>query len=116
MCLAVPGKIVEIDGSTARVDFGGITREANIALVPEAVVDAYVLVHAGFAIQVLNEAEAEETLSLFRQMAEALDEDDGSATDAAAGGSAGDSRPGGSPASDSSIESSDGDGLKRENT
>jgi hydrogenase expression/formation protein HypC len=75
MCLAIPGKIIELDGDTARVDFGGITREASITLVPEAAVDSYVLVHAGFAIQVLNEAEAEETLSLFRQMAEALEGD-----------------------------------------
>jgi len=75
MCLAVPGRIIEIDGANARVDFGGITREANISLVPEAAVDSYVLVHAGFAIQVLNEAEAEETLSLFRQLAEALEDD-----------------------------------------
>jgi len=87
MCLAVPGKILQIDGDTARVDFGGITREANVTLVPEAAVDSYVLVHAGFAIQVLNEAEAEETLSLFRELAEALDDDGprpaepGSATD-----------------------------------
>ena len=76
MCLAVPGKVLEIDGDTARVDFGGITREANVILVPEAAVDSYVLVHAGFAIQVLSEAEAEETLSLFRQLAEALDNED----------------------------------------
>jgi hydrogenase expression/formation protein HypC len=76
MCLAVPGKILGIDGDTARVDFGGITREANVILVPEAAVDSYVLVHAGFAIQVLNEAEAKETLSLFRQLAEALDNED----------------------------------------
>jgi len=75
MCLAVPGRIIEIDGANARVDFGGITREANVSLVPEAAVDSYVLVHAGFAIQVLNEAEAEETLSLFRQLAEALEDD-----------------------------------------
>ena len=75
MCLAVPGRVLEIDGDTARVDFGGITREANVILVPEAAVDSYVLVHAGFAIQVLNEAEAEETLSLFRQLAEALDDE-----------------------------------------
>ncbi len=75
MCLAVPGKILEIDGDTARVNFGGITREANVVLVPEAAVDSYVLVHAGFAIQVLNEAEAEETLSLFRELAEALDDE-----------------------------------------
>jgi hydrogenase expression/formation protein HypC len=75
MCLAVPGRILQIDGDTARVDFGGVTREANVTLVPEAAVDSYVLVHAGFAIQVLNEAEAEETLDLFRQLAEALDGD-----------------------------------------
>jgi len=75
MCLAVPGKILEVDGDTARVDFGGITREANVILVPEAAVDSYVLVHAGFAIQVLNEEEAEETLSLFRQLAVALDDE-----------------------------------------
>ena len=80
MCLAVPGRIIELDGVNARVDFGGITREANVSLVPEAAVDSYVLVHAGFAIQVLNEAEAEETLSLFRQLAEALDEDSGAHT------------------------------------
>ena len=81
MCLAVPGRIIELDGATARVDFGGITREANVSLVPEAAVDSYVLVHAGFAIQVLNESEAEETLSLFRQLAEALDEDGKPGTD-----------------------------------
>jgi len=75
MCLAVPGKVMAIEGDTARVDFGGVTKEANVSLVPEAAVDSYVLVHAGFAIQVLNEEEAEETLSLFRQMAEALDDD-----------------------------------------
>jgi hydrogenase expression/formation protein HypC len=86
MCLAVPGKIIGIDGDTARVDFGGVTREANVSLVPEATVDSYVLVHAGFAIQVLNEAEAEETLSLFRQMAEALDEGGAPATGGREGG------------------------------
>jgi hydrogenase expression/formation protein HypC len=76
MCLAVPGRVIEIDGVTARVDFGGVTKDANVSLVPEAAVGSYVLVHAGFAIQVLNEEEAEETLSLFRQMAEALDADE----------------------------------------
>ena len=76
MCLAVPGRIIEIDGTKARVDFGGVTRDADLTLVPEAAVDSYVLVHAGFAIQVLNEAEAEETLKLFRELATALDEDD----------------------------------------
>ncbi len=75
MCLAVPGRIIEIDGTKARVDFGGVTREADLTLVPEAEVESYVLVHAGFAIQLLNEAEAEETLNLFRELATALDDD-----------------------------------------
>jgi hydrogenase expression/formation protein HypC len=76
MCLAIPGRIVEIDGATARVDFGGVTREANVSLVPQAVVDSYVLVHAGFAIELLDEHEAEETLKLFRELAEATDRDE----------------------------------------
>lgn len=94
MCLAVPGRIVEMNGSTARVDFGGVTREADVSLVPDAAVDSYVLVHAGFAIQVLNEAEAEETLGLFRELAEALDDD------GPGGASGGDSGAGGSPDAD----------------
>jgi hydrogenase expression/formation protein HypC len=73
MCLAVPGRVIEISGTTARVDFGGVTRDADLTLVPEVAVDSYVLVHAGFAIQVLNEEEAEETFSLFRDLARALD-------------------------------------------
>jgi hydrogenase expression/formation protein HypC len=74
MCLAIPGRIIEIDGATARIDFGGVTREANVSLVPQATVDTYVLVHAGFAIEVLDEHEAEETLRLFRELAGAADE------------------------------------------
>jgi hydrogenase expression/formation protein HypC len=75
MCLAVPGRIIEIDGTTAKIDFGGVTREANLTLVPEAAVDDYVLIHAGFAIQRLDEAEAQETLALFRELAETLDDE-----------------------------------------
>lgn len=75
MCLAVPGRISEIEGTTAQVDFGGVTREASLVLVPAAAAGDYVLVHAGFAIEVLNEEEAKETLSLFRELAESLDED-----------------------------------------
>lgn len=77
MCLAVPGRIIEKDGVKARVDFSGVTREADLTLVPEAEAGCYVLVHAGFAIQVLNEAEAEESLSLFRDLARAMDESEG---------------------------------------
>ena len=70
MCLAIPGKIIEIDKSKehATVDYGdGTRRKANISLVNVKTGD-YVLVHAGFAIQVLDEKEARETLDLFREM------------------------------------------------
>jgi hydrogenase expression/formation protein HypC len=70
MCLAIPGKIVSIDAEKqyATVDYGsGTKRQANITLV-DAHKGEYVLVHAGFAIQVLDEAEAQETLKLFRQI------------------------------------------------
>lgn len=74
MCLAVPGQIIETDGTKAKVDFGGLTRDADVTLVPEASVGDYVLVHAGFAIERLDEGEARETLELFRELAEALDD------------------------------------------
>jgi len=70
VCLAIPGKIVEIEKNHqhATVDYGdGTKRKANISLV-EVKKGDYVLVHAGFAIEVLDEKEAEETLSLFREM------------------------------------------------
>ncbi|MCK5635944.1 MAG: HypC/HybG/HupF family hydrogenase formation chaperone [Thermoplasmatales archaeon] len=70
MCLAIPGKIVEIDENKehATVDYGdGTKRKANITLVNVNIGD-YILVHAGFAIEVLNEKEAQETLNLFREI------------------------------------------------
>jgi len=70
VCLAIPGKIVDIDAEKERavVDYGdGTKREANITLV-EVKIGDYVLVHAGFAIQVLDEKDAEETLDLFREI------------------------------------------------
>lgn len=70
MCLAIPGKIVEIDNKKeyATIDYGGGTkRKANITLV-DAKNGDYVLVHAGFAIQIIDEKEAHETLDLFREM------------------------------------------------
>ena len=76
MCLAIPGKIVEIDKKKeyAQIDYGdGTKRKANISLV-EANIGDYVLVHAGFAIQVIDEKEANETLELFRQMLSAGEE------------------------------------------
>ena len=70
MCLAIPGKVIEIDKNKehASIDYGdGTKRNANITLVDVKVGD-YVLVHAGFAIEVLDEKEAQETLDLFREM------------------------------------------------
>jgi len=70
MCLAVPGKLIELDGNVGKVDYGGVESEVNMSLV-EADVGEYVIVHAGFAIEVLDEKEAQETLALFREMLEA---------------------------------------------
>ena len=70
MCLAIPGKVVNINKNKehAIVDYGeGTKRKANISLVNVKVGD-YVLVHAGYAIETLNEKEAEETMALFREM------------------------------------------------
>ena len=68
--MAVPARVLEINGDLAKVDFGGgITREVNIMLV-DVNVGEYVLVHAGYAIQVLDEKEAEETLALWREIME----------------------------------------------
>jgi hydrogenase expression/formation protein HypC len=71
MCLAIPAKVISIKQDKAEVDFGeGVLREANITLVNVKVGD-YVLVHAGYAIQVLDEKEAEETLELWNQILQA---------------------------------------------
>lgn len=68
MCLAVPAKVIELSSGdpltrTGRADFGGIVKEINLAFTPEAELGDYVLVHVGFAISVLNEAEAEKVLA-----------------------------------------------------
>jgi hydrogenase expression/formation protein HypC len=68
VCLAIPARIVEKKGDHAKVDFGdGVTREANISLVDVAIGD-YVIVHAGFAIEVLDHKEAKETLKLWEEL------------------------------------------------
>ncbi len=68
MCLAIPAKVMSIDGIKANVDFGqGVLREVNVTLV-DAKVGDYVLVHAGYAIQVMEEKEALETLSLWNEI------------------------------------------------
>ncbi|UCD26653.1 MAG: HypC/HybG/HupF family hydrogenase formation chaperone [Candidatus Bathyarchaeota archaeon] len=68
MCLAIPAKVLEIQGDVAKVDFGqGVVRDVNVMLV-EARVGKYVLVHAGYAIQVLDQEAAEETLRLWEEL------------------------------------------------
>jgi len=67
MCLAVPGKIISIEGQTAVVDVVGNRINAMTALVPEALVGDWVLVHAGLAVTVMTEQEARETLELMRE-------------------------------------------------
>ena len=74
MCLAIPARVVEVEGSVAKVDFGeGVLREVNVSLV-EAKAGDYVLVHAGYAIQVLSEEEAKETLRLWSEILEFQEE------------------------------------------
>jgi hydrogenase expression/formation protein HypC len=68
MCLAIPAKIIAIDGTLATIDMEGVSREASMALLPEAQLGDYVLVHAGFAIQAIDEEEARATLALFAEM------------------------------------------------
>ncbi len=74
MCLAVPGRIVEISdcGDIAfrlgKVDFGGIRKDVNLAYTPEAEVGKYVLVHVGFAISVIDEAEAKRVFQVLEEM------------------------------------------------
>jgi len=68
MCLAIPAKVIEIHGDTAKVDFGaGTIRDVNIALV-EPKIGEYVIVHAGYAIEVLDRKAAEETLALWNEI------------------------------------------------
>ena len=74
MCLAVPGKVLEIDGTTARVDFGqGAERDVDVSLV-DVTVGKYVLVHTGYAIQVMEEMEAKASLDLWKEILGALEE------------------------------------------
>ncbi|MCK4261919.1 HypC/HybG/HupF family hydrogenase formation chaperone [bacterium] len=70
MCLAAPARITKIEGERGWVEVGGVVREANLQLLPEAKVRDYVLLHAGFAIQKLDEEEAEKTLRILREIAE----------------------------------------------
>jgi len=77
MCLAIPGRIIDIspDGNSATVDFDGIKQNVIIALVQNAEKGKYVIVHAGYAIEIMNEDQAMEAISQWEEMSEELDLD-----------------------------------------
>lgn len=75
MCLAIPGKIVSIEGlddtfRTGKVSFGGIIKNVNLCMLPEAKIDDYVLVHVGVAISIVDEEEAKLTFNYLNKMGE----------------------------------------------
>jgi hydrogenase expression/formation protein HypC len=79
MCLAIPGQVLSMAGDdplvrVGRVDFGGVVKEINLAYVPEASVGDYVLVHVGFAISVIDQAEATRVFEYLRELGELDDE------------------------------------------
>lgn len=81
MCLAIPGKIISIEGEdpilrTGKVSFGGIVKEVNLSFVPEAKVDDYVLVHVGMAISTIDEEEAHKVFEYLKEMDELQDLED----------------------------------------
>ena len=92
MCLALPMRIIALDGSRATIAVEGLEQECSVMLVPGAGVGDYVLVHAGFAISILDEAEAQETYELLREIA-SFDEGEHDAADGAVERSGGADRP-----------------------
>jgi len=74
MCLAIPVKIKSIKGQQAVADIEGVTRDISIQLTPEAKVGDYVLLHTGYAINIIDAGEAEETLKLLRELGEAAEQ------------------------------------------
>jgi hydrogenase expression/formation protein HypC len=76
MCLAIPARIVTIDGYQAEVEVGGVARTIGLMLTPEAAVGDYVYVHAGYAISVVDEEQALESLRLLRELAEAYPDEE----------------------------------------
>lgn len=73
MCLAIPSKIVSIDNQMAVIDVDGVRREASLLLLEDAKIGEFVIVHAGFAIQKIDEEAARDTLALLRETAALLD-------------------------------------------
>ena len=75
MCLAIPGKVLEINGNQALVDFDGIKQNIVIALIQNPKIGKYVIVHAGYAIEQINEEEAMEAINQWKEIAEDQDLD-----------------------------------------
>ncbi|MBI5574114.1 MAG: HypC/HybG/HupF family hydrogenase formation chaperone [Elusimicrobia bacterium] len=68
MCLAIPGKIISIKDKVADVDFGGVGRKVGLDLLPDAKIGDYIIVHAGFAIQILDVKDAENRLDILKKI------------------------------------------------
>ena len=75
MCLAIPGQVVDVRDSTATIDMMGVRRDISLSLTPSAQVGDWVLVHAGFAIEVIDAEQAEETIEIVRELDELASED-----------------------------------------
>jgi len=76
MCIAAPAQIVEINDNVAVVDFGGVRQNAKLDLVENVDIGRYVLVHSGYAIEVLSDQEAKESLEAWEELLKALDEEE----------------------------------------
>jgi hydrogenase expression/formation protein HypC len=76
MCLAIPALVRSIEGKRATVELGGTRRDISLWLTPEAKVGDYVLLHAGYAISMIDQEEAQETLKLFQEMANLVEQEE----------------------------------------
>ena len=76
MCVAIPALIRSIDNDVAQVEIGGITQQANLQLCPQAKIGDYVIIHTGYAINILDQEEAKETLELFESIARVAAEEE----------------------------------------
>ena len=75
MCLAIPALIKSIEDKEAEVEIGGVTRRISLWLTPEAKVGDYALIHTGYAINIIDKEQAEETLKLLQEIAEVAEEE-----------------------------------------
>ncbi|NLI97504.1 HypC/HybG/HupF family hydrogenase formation chaperone [bacterium] len=68
MCIGIPAKVIELSGDKGKVDYQGVVRETSFVMLPEAKVGDYVILHAGFAIKLLSEEDAKETLEMIEEL------------------------------------------------